>query len=296
MRIAVIGRSGQLARALDAAPLPASDWKLQNFGRPDLDIADADGVNTVLGAWQPDLVINAAAYTAVDRAESEPDAAYAINLDGVQHLSDTAKRLDMPLIHVSTDYVFDGTGTQPYRETDPVAPLGVYGQSKFAGEEALRETHAKHIILRTAWVHSPWGANFVKTMLRLGAERTDLNVVGDQTGTPTYAPDLADAILKIAGRLRDVNTGDARWGTYHLTNSGQTTWFDLPVEIFAAASRAGHKTPNLTRIPTRDYPTPAKRPAYSVLDSSKLESAFEIRLRDWDDAARDCVEHLRANQ
>jgi dTDP-4-dehydrorhamnose reductase len=207
-------------------------------------------------------------------------------------LAKTAARLDVPLIHVSTDYVFAGDGKRPYRETDPVAPLGVYGQSKRAGEDAIRAAHPKHLILRTAWVHSPWGNNFVKTMLRLGGEREELRIVGDQTGTPSYAPDLAGAIIEIAAQIASASADDLRWGTYHLTNSGMTTWYDFAAEIFSEVARTGRATPKLVRIPTADYPTPAQRPTWSVLDNARIGTVFGVQMRDWKVAARECVARL----
>lgn len=294
MRLLVIGKSGQLARALATAALPGTDWQSTALGRPELDITDAASVRAAVAAHAPDIVVNAAAYTAVDRAEAEPQAALAVNRDGARFVAEAAAAAGAPVIHVSTDYVFSGDGDRPYVETDPVAPLGAYGQSKLAGEQAVAGANSRHLVLRTAWVYSPWGSNFARTMLRLGAERDELRVVDDQTGTPTYAPDLADAIIAVAARAARLAPGSDDWGTYHLTNAGVTTWYGFAGEIFRLAAESARPTPALVPITTAEYPTPARRPHYSVLDNGKIADAFGIRLRDWREATAECVRRLLA--
>jgi dTDP-4-dehydrorhamnose reductase len=292
MRVLVAGRNGQLAQALAEASLPDPQWQMITAGRPDLDLTDMESVKRAMDHHTPDIAINAAAYTAVDKAESEPEAAFALNETGAGNLASATAAAGVPLIHISTDYVFSGDGTRPWREGDPTGPVNVYGRSKLAGEKAVAAANPKHLILRTAWVHSPWGNNFTKTMLRLGAEREELGVVGDQSGTPSYAPDLAAAITTIAAKLAQGKA--APWGIYHLTNAGVATWYDFAGEIFRAAQRHGYKSPALKPITTADYPTPAARPRYSLLDNGKIGEAFGIRLRDWRRAVTDCVERLMA--
>lgn len=277
--IAVVGASGQVARALQRA----GGWrgvKVVASGRPETDIADPVSVMALLLRARPRLVINAAAYTAVDKAESEPDLACRINAEGPCQLARICALNDIPLIHLSSDYVFDGAKPAPYVETDAPAPLGVYGASKLAGEDAVRSEHARHIILRTAWVYGPDGSNFVKTMLRLGAEREELRVVDEQVGAPTSARDIAEAILDIAGRL-EAFPSPHLWGTYHLTATGSTTWHGFAAEIFRHAAATGMRTPRLVAIPASAYPAPARRPAHSVLSSTKISAAFGIRLPHW---------------
>lgn len=292
MRILVIGRSGQLARAVAQAPLPDPDWQIATLGRPDLDITDPASVRAAISGTAPDIVVNTAAHTAVDQAESEPRAAFAVNRDGARNVAVAAAEAGVPVIHVSTDYVFSGEIVRPLRETDAVGPLNVYGRSKRAGEEAVAQSNPRHAIVRTSWLHAPWGRNFATTMLRLAAERDRLSIVGDQTGTPTYAPDLADAILSLAGAVVAMPDDSDRWGVYHLTNAGATTWHDFAAEVFRVAGELGRRPPELRRISTSEYPTPAARPRYTVLDNSKIATAFDIRLRDWRSAAGQCVRRM----
>jgi dTDP-4-dehydrorhamnose reductase len=277
--IAVVGASGQVARALQRA----GSWrgvKVVASGRPETDITDPVSLMAQLLRTRPRLVVNAAAYTAVDKAESEPELACRINAEGPCQLARICALNDIPLIHLSTDYVFDGAKSAPYVESDAPAPLGVYGASKLAGEDAIRTEHARHVILRTAWVYGPDGSNFVKTMLRLGAEREELRVVDEQVGAPTSARDVAEAILDIAERLEAFSPPHA-WGTYHLTAAGSTTWHGFAAEIFRAAAAAGMRTPRLVAIPASAYPAPARRPTHSVLSNTKIAVAFGIRLPSW---------------
>src|SRR6185369_3702463 len=228
--------------------------------------------------------------TAVDRAESEPQAAFAINAEAPGIMARAAAARAIPLLHVSTDYVFDGSKPDAYSEEDPVAPLGVYGASKEAGERAVRDAGGCSIILRTAWVVSPWGHNFVKTMLRLGGERDELGVVADQVGCPTSAIDIAETLLILAERL----LGDRRepCGTYHFVNSGQASWYDLASAVFAYAGARGMKIPRVNAIATADYPTPARRPANSRLSTAKLERTFGMKPRPWQEAVEEILVSL----
>lgn len=288
--IAIIGRSGQVAQAL-ARGAAGRSFHVVCAGRPEADLADARSLGAFLNAAKPDLIVNAAAYTAVDKAETERDLAFTINAHGPAVLAKLVAEAGIPLVHISTDYVFDGTSRRPYREDDPIAPLGVYGASKAAGEAAVREVLPRHIILRTSWVFGADGTNFLKTMLRLGQTRDEIGVVADQHGGPTFAGDLADAILDLVPRLV-AGGADVPWGTYHVTNAGETTWHGFAAEIFALAAREGLKTPRLEAIATADYPTPARRPAYSVLDCGKIERTFGLRRRHWREGLEACITKL----
>lgn len=283
MRILVAGRSGQLATAL-TAQAAVLDLATTPLGRPELDLERPARLASRIAAERPDLVINAAAYTAVDRAESEPARAFAVNRDGAAALAAAASSLGLPFVHISTDYVFDGRKGAPYVETDATAPLNVYGHSKLAGEQAVLAAHSDALILRTSWVFSPFGSNFLKTMLRLGAERPVLRVVDDQFGTPTSATDLAAVILAIAPRLRREGGG-----LYHAAGAASTSWHDLAALIFAESRKHGGPAPRLEAIRTPDYPTPAQRPANSSLDSSALADRFGTRPRPWTETVREVM-------
>ncbi len=287
--VLVIGGSGQLAGALSRLGSLAGR-PIVAAGRPRADLADKASLEALFEDTGPALVINAAAYTAVDKAEAEPDQAFLLNAEGPGALARLCAEAGIPLIHVSTDYVFDGTGTRPYREDDPVAPLGVYGASKAEGEGRVRAALARHVIARTAWVYSEQGSNFLKTMLRLGAERRLLSVVDDQRGSPTYAADLASALATIGAAI--LEPGFGKWGTYHLTNAGETTWYGFAREIFKVAGEQGRSVPQLEPIATSDYPTPARRPAYSVLDPTKARVAFGLEMADWREALKRCFTQL----
>jgi dTDP-4-dehydrorhamnose reductase len=243
----------------------------------------------VLAAQRPDLAINLAAYTAVDRAESEAEAAWAVNCTGAMHIAAGCADRGIPLVHLSTDYVFDGYKDGPYREDDPVNPLGVYGASKEAGERAVREALRRHIILRTSWVYGAFGQNFVKTMLRLGAERETLRVVADQHGCPTAAADIASALVALA---QQVAAGEERWGTYHFAGAGATTWHGFAEAIFDLALPYRGRRPRVEPIATEQYPTPARRPRNSVLDCSKIADAFGIRPAPWRPALAAVIREL----
>jgi dTDP-4-dehydrorhamnose reductase len=290
MRIVVCGRQGQLARALlEADRLP--DMELVAIGRPALDMSDAASIASVIRREQPDLVINTAAYTFVDRAESEPDAAFAVNTTGADHVAQACAARSIPLIHISTDYVFAGSKLAPYVEDDPTFPATVYGRTKREGELRVMEACERHLILRTAWVHSPWGANFVKTMLRLANERSVIGVVDDQRGTPTYAPDLAAAVLAVARRAI-ADPDRISWGIYHAAGGGEATWCGFAREVFKAAAEQGLPAARVDPITTSDYPTPAPRPAYSRLSCDKLRREFGVELPHWQAGVRECVRRL----
>jgi dTDP-4-dehydrorhamnose reductase len=261
-------------------------------GRPELDITEVASIRAVLEEVRPDILINSAAYTAVDRAESEPEAAFAVNRDGVALLARACREMDVPLVHISTDYVFDGTTTRPYREDDPTIPLGVYGRSKWEGEEALRACHPQHLIVRTAWLYGMHGANFVKTMLRLARERQVLRVVHDQHGCPTWTKELAGALTVICQRLQ-ADKDPTWWGTYHFCGAGQTTWYGFACAIFEEIKTpASLMVQRVEPIPTTAYPTPARRPANSILDCRKIQSTFGIAHRLWRDSLHDCMQEL----
>ena len=292
MKLLIIGDKGQLGHELMARG-PGAGLEVAGADLPDIDITDPASVARRLDADPPDLVINAAAYTAVDRAESEPEAAYAVNRDGPAMLARACRDRSVPLTHVSTDFVFDGEKGSPYTETDPVRPLGVYGASKAEGETAVRELLESHFIVRTAWLYGVHGANFVKTMIRLGRERETLRVVADQHGCPTSAADLADALLTMANQVR--RGGDILWGTYHYCGSGITTWHGLAeAAIGQARAHVPMTVTEIVPIPTSEYPTPARRPAFSALDCGKIEAAFGVTRRPWAESLAETVDRIFA--
>ena len=288
--ILVAGRGGQLARALAAV---ANERKIPliTIARPELDLSDAGSIDRSLNSYLPRAIINAAAYTLVDKAEIEPDLAFKINRDGAAHLARVAARSRVPFIHVSTDYVFDGSKPTPYQEDDRPFPLGVYGRSKRDGEIAVLDSYPSAAILRTSWVYSPYGHNFVKTMLRLGENRECIQVVDDQYGAPTSARDLAQAILEIIGQIEE-EPEKKFGGIYHLTAAGKTTWYGFASAIFAGWAARGGKAPIVEAITTADYPTPVRRPANSQLDCSKAAHVFGVRLRPWRQALDSCLDEL----
>ena len=280
MRLAIIGAKGQVGWELSRRA-PMFGHEVLAWDVEELDITDAAAVDQTLGASAADAVINAAAYTAVDRAEQEPERAFAVNRDGPAHLAAACARSNIPLLHISTDYVFDGTKRDPYTEDDPAAPLGVYGQSKWEGDEAIRRSSPRHLILRVSWVFGVEGQNFVKTILRLAREREELRVVADQHGRPSYAGDIADALLELAGRTEEI---DARnlWGVYHYGGEPATTWHEFATAIVERARPTeALKVRAVTPITTADYPTPAARPANSVLDCARLAACFGIYPASW---------------
>lgn len=298
MTTLVFGANGQVGRELSRALAPTGPVVGTTRSGvlpggdvcPKADFADADAVIAVLDAVRPVQVINAAAYTAVDKAESEPLAAQAANAETPGAIAHWCAVHDVPLVHYSTDYVFDGQGSRPYRPDDATAPLGVYGASKLAGENAIRVAGGRHLIFRTAWVYAAHGQNFLRTMLRVGAERDVLRVVADQIGTPTPATLIADVTAQI------LRSDASASGTWHLTATGETSWHGFAQAIFEGAAARGliARAPLVEAITTAEYPTPAKRPAYSRLDTTSLQHDFGIVLPDWREALEDVLDTLAA--
>jgi dTDP-4-dehydrorhamnose reductase len=289
--VLIVGETGQLAVAL-AKALPTRGLTAQKVGRPALDFDRPDSLATAFQAAAPSLVVNAAAYTAVDAAEDDKDAAFRANRDGPAQLAVLCEAAGIPLIHVSTDYVFDGNKRAPYVETDPTAPQGVYGASKLAGEQAVLAACSRAIILRTSWVYSPSGKNFVRTMLAVGQRNPKIRVVADQLGCPTSAQDLAVAIAGIAAPIAKDGWQDRYAGIYHAAGSGETTWHGLAIATFEAALRHGQAAPELEGISTDQWPTKARRPPDSRLDCSKLEAMFGLRLPHWRDGVHRTVDAI----
>ena len=293
MNVLVLGRQGQLARSLLEAGV-AAGIQVQSVGRPEIDLAAFNAVSALVARVRPDLVVNAAAYTAVDKAESEPALTFAVNAAGAEHAAKACASHSIPIIHISTDYVFDGAKDTPYLESDPTAPINVYGRSKLEGEQRVTNACERHLILRTAWVYSPWGSNFVKTMLRLATTRQNIGVVEDQLGSPTYAPDLAGTILSLADRvLREPSA--RRWGIYHAVGSGDTNWSGFAREVFQQAREKGLPAAEVDTIASTAYPTPARRPPNSRLNCDKLRLSFGLALPDWQLGVADCVSRLAAS-
>ncbi|KTF16422.1 dTDP-4-dehydrorhamnose reductase [Pseudoalteromonas carrageenovora] len=280
MKVLITGKNGQVGSCLvsQLTDIPSIDFLA--LGREELDITNADQVNEVVNKYQPTVIINAAAYTAVDKAESEVELANAINNIGPKNLAKAASSVNAVILHISTDYVFAGNKHGLYTETDEVNPQGVYGQTKLAGEQSVAQECAEHIILRTAWVFSEYGNNFVKTMLRLAQTRDTLGVVGDQYGGPTYAGDIAKALINIAQQLQQ---GATKFGVYNYSGYPHVSWQEFATEIFAKAlSQQVIETPvTVNAISTSEYPTPAKRPANSKLDCSKITTNFSVQPSDW---------------
>ncbi len=289
--IAVIGRSGQVSCALQRAA-NARSIPLLAAGRPHVDVGELDSIAAFLQSAEPALVINAAAYTSVDDAEDHPEEAGHTNVKGPAALAAYCAAKGLPLVQLSTDYVFNGLKGEPYEEDDEVCPLGTYGASKVAGEMAVASVLPRHIILRTSWVYGPDGSNFARTMLRLAREREELKVVNDQHGSPTLAGDLAHHILEIAPRLIEAPDGDRVWGTYHLAGSGETTWHGLAAEIFRLGKEAGLKVPKLIPIPSSEFPLKAPRPADSRLSTQKFQKIFGACPKFWQDSLADAFPEI----
>jgi dTDP-4-dehydrorhamnose reductase len=279
MRIAVTGRFGQIAQSLVERG-PNSNMEVLTLARPAVDLARPSDLTDVLGALRPQAVVSAAAYTAVDLAESEPGLAHQINANGAEALARAAARLQIPIVHQSTDYVFDGTLDRPYCEEDAPRPINVYGSSKLRGEQLVAAANSNHAILRTAWVYSPFGKNFVKTMLRLAADRDEISVVADQWGNPTSALDIADAVLRAAALLHSDKSFGA-FGVYHLTGAGDTNWSGFARHILDTSRASGGPWADVRDIATKDYPTKARRPANSRLSSAKFAAAFGWSAPQW---------------
>jgi dTDP-4-dehydrorhamnose reductase len=295
VRLLVTGREGQVALSLAERASTTDDLEIIFAGRPELDLAHGETIAPAIEAGRPDIVVSAAAYTAVDQAEDEPDLAFAVNATGAGKVARAAASVGAPIIHLSTDYVFDGTLDRPYREDDATAPRSVYGASKLAGEEAVAAANPRHLVLRTAWVYSPFGKNFVRTMLRLAAERDEVSVVSDQCGNPTSALDIADAILAAARHLRERTDFD-QWGIYHLAGSGATNWAEFAEEIFRLSHTLGGPAARVKPIATSDYPTKARRPANSQLETMKLRRVFDHTMPDWCGSCRSVVDRLLGHE
>lgn len=291
-RILLTGANGQVGEELRQTLASLGD--VTAIDRTTWDLADPEAIRPIAIAAQPDLIVNAAAYTAVDKAESELELAHLINGKAPQILAETAAQLGAGFIHISTDYVFDGKSSSPYLDTDPTNPLGAYGQSKLAGEAAIRATCPQHLILRTAWVYGVQGkGNFVKTMLRVGAQREELRVVTDQIGAPTWAKDLAIAIAQLAPQLTPETAG-----TYHYTNSGVCSWYDFAIAIFEEATAIGLplQVQRVVPISTEEYPTPARRPAFSVLSLRKTSALLGAPPPHWRESLRKMLAELQHSQ
>ena len=289
MRVAVTGAKGQVSTALVETAGP--EFEILALSRPAFSLEDRDSVLAGIEAARPDVVVNAAAYTAVDRAESEEDLALRVNGEGAGHVAEAAARIGAPLLHLSTDYVFDGKLDRPYREDDPTGPTGAYGRSKLVGEERVAELCPDSAILRTAWVYSPFGGNFVRTMLRLNETREEVRVVADQFGNPTSALDISNALLVIAKRIRG-DSSTALRGVFHITGSGEATWADFAEAVFDEAHARGRRVTRVRRISSAEYPTPASRPANSRLDTEKLRLAYGLVLPDWRASLAVCCARL----
>jgi dTDP-4-dehydrorhamnose reductase len=287
-KILITGANGQLGWELGqlAAAYPAFEFVLVD--RSQLDLSFPETFEKIIQTIAPDCIVNTAAYTAVDKSETEKELSYTVNATAVQALASICKNLAIPFITYSTDYVFDGEATQPYTISTKVDPVNFYGSTKAAGEKMAMEANEDTIIFRTSWVFSSHGNNFVKTMMRLMKERAQLNIVADQNGRPTYAKDLAIATMKM---IEAMNVGKSIRGVYHYANQGETTWYDFAAKIKAIAGLDCTLNP----IKTNDFPTPAKRPAYSVLDTSKIEHDLAIDIRHWEDALKDCIDHINLN-
>jgi dTDP-4-dehydrorhamnose reductase len=309
-RVLLFGRSGQVggelvrqfrlrtgtcsATVAGAAPLPQPAYELTALDRTSCDLSDPDAVHAAIARAKPQVIVNAAAWTAVDRAEAEPDACHRINADAPAAMAAAARDAGALLVHYSTDYVFDGSARRPYREDDSVGPLGTYGRSKLEGEQAIDASGCAAIVLRTSWVYGMTGQNFLRTMLRLANEREELGVVDDQQGSPTWSRSLARATLQLLDtHATDTTTWPGLSGLYHATASGSTTWFGFASAIFELAPGLARR-PRLRPLATADYPLPAPRPAWSVLDCELLRERFGITLPGWRDALCECLSHGRA--
>jgi len=290
MRILLIGAKGQLGWEI-LRQAPDSACNCIGIDIAEADLTDPGQVDRVIAATGPDLLINAAAYTQVDAAETDVRAAFAVNRDAAAHLAAACATAHIPMVHISTDFVFDGKKTTPYMETDPVAPLSVYGQSKAAGEEVVRRTLDQHLIIRTAWLYGVHGHNFVKSMLRLGREKRELGVVSDQIGCPTFAADIAAALLSIAHRIQ--SHSQIPWGTYHLCGHGIVSWHGFAQRIFKIAYRLDLVAAvKVIPISTAEYPTPAPRPAFSAMSCEKINTGFGIESPPWQDSLENMLKQL----
>ena len=265
------------------------------MGRPALDLCSVPSIRRALFEISPDVVINTAAYTDVDSAEREPQKAFELNVNGAAAIAAEAAQAKVPIVHLSTDYVFDGKKSAPYTEDDEPSPTSVYGLSKLQGEVAVADANAKHVILRTAWIYSPEGRNFVTTMIERARQSSKIEVVDDQIGSPTYARHLADLILSIAVQVVSQPAASA-WGVYHAAGSGGVSWCGLAQEVFAVSREIGGPVAQIRPINSSQYPTVAARPQYAQLDCAKLERTFGLEMPDWREGVRDCVRRLLADE
>ncbi len=293
-RYLVTGLQGQVVQSILERAAAGGGAEIIAIGRPDMDLTQPDTIASAIDRVEPDLIISAAAYTAVDQAESDEEAARLVNAVAAGEIARIAALRGTPLIHLSTDYVFDGTAAHPYGEADPVAPLGAYGRTKLEGERRIQEAWDNSVILRTAWVYSPFGRNFVKTMLRLAQSREELGVVSDQIGNPTSALDIADGILAVADGLLERRDPGLR-GIFHMTGTGEASWADLAEAVFRFSAASGGPAARVNPIPASAYPTPARRPANSRLDCRRLEAVHGVRLPDWRQSAEQVVARLLEN-
>lgn len=283
MVVLVTGSNGQLGQSIQSIVKNNSSIDFIFYSSLDLDITNLTNCEAVFQKINPHYCINTAAYTAVDKAESDIDKAELVNTKGAMNLAKVCKTHNTILLHVSTDFIFDGLATKPYKENDIPNPSGIYGKTKLAGEVAIQNTWNKHFIVRTSWVYSQFGNNFMKTMLRLGNEKGELSVVSDQIGTPTNAVDLAEALIQI---IRHQTSNLDCFGIYNFSNEGSCSWYDFAKEIF----RLKNLEINLNSITTEEYPTPAKRPKYSVLDKTKIKTTFGIEIKDWKESLKECIQ------
>lgn len=288
--ILVTGKSGQLARSLDDCAV-RRNIPMVLAGRPHFNLENAYDVKQLVDAIKPRVIVNTAAYTAVDRAEEEVEQAFSVNRYGAEHLALVAQLKGIPLIHISTDYVFDGAKPSFYVEEDATAPLNVYGRSKLEGELSVLEFCPDAIVIRSSWIYGPYGQNFLRTMLRLAETQSIIRVVDDQHGAPTSSRDLAAGIMGVIDRLGS-SQGIGAGGIYHLTNQGETTWYGFAAEIFRALSRRGIAVPKLRPIESKDFPMRAQRPHNSCLDTSKIDRVFGVRLGPWREAMESCLDEL----
>jgi len=295
MRVFVTGREGQVARSLAEVAAGDPRFTLHFSARPEVDLLAPETVRAAMAAFRPDVVINPAAYTAVDRAESEPDLAFAINREGAGAVAAAAAEWGAPVIHLSTDYVFDGAKSTPYEESDPTSPQGIYGRSKLEGEQAVATANPRSLIVRTAWVYAPFGANFARTMLRLAGERDRLRVVDDQIGCPTYAPDIAWALLAMADQVAG-GWREELAGVTHLAGPDPVSWCDFARLILEASGARGGRNVPVDAITTADFPTPARRPANSRLSTARLKAVFGLDMPPLRSSIDRCLDALLVAQ
>ena len=298
MKVLMVGETGQLARFMQITQLQSnngSSSSTQNkdskvelvcLGREQMDLSQPERISDILAGYSFDVLVNVAAYTAVDKAESEPDLAQTINADSPAELAKVCAERNVPIIHYSTDYVFSGDATKPYKEEDATGPNSVYGETKLAGERAIRSAAEKYFIFRTAWVYGEFGQNFFLTMRSLAKERDSLSIVSDQVGGPTYARSIAECSWQVIDQLNQ--NAEQPWGTYHMSCAGEISWFEF---ARALLSQSGFSNIQLSPLTTAQYPTPAKRPAYSVLDNGALAKALGVEMPDWQQALASCIQH-----